>query len=29
MNAEADKQKQEEIEVRNNADSLIYTSEKL
>ncbi len=28
MNAEADKQKQEEIEVRNNADSLIYTSEK-
>ena len=27
MNAEADKQKQEEIEVRNNADSLIYTSE--
>ena len=28
MNAEADKKKQEEIEVRNNADSLIYTSEK-
>ena len=28
MNAEADKQKQEVIEVRNNADSLIYTSEK-
>ena len=28
MNAEADKKKQEEIEIRNNADSLIYTSEK-
>mgnify|MGYP002621166055 CR=1 FL=1 len=28
MNAEADKKKQEEIEVRNNADSMIYTSEK-
>ncbi|MEE0024374.1 molecular chaperone DnaK [Methanobrevibacter sp.] len=28
MNAEADKKKQEEIEVRNNADALIYTSEK-
>jgi molecular chaperone DnaK len=28
MNAEADKQKQEEIEVRNNADSMIYTAEK-
>ncbi len=28
MNAEADKKKTEEIEVRNNADSIIYTSEK-
>ena len=28
MNAEADAKRQEEIEVRNNADSLIYTSEK-
>ncbi|MCK9152553.1 molecular chaperone DnaK [Methanobacterium alcaliphilum] len=28
MNAEEDKKKQEEIEVRNNADSMIYTSEK-
>ena len=28
MNAEADKKRQEEIEIRNNADSLIYTSEK-
>ena len=28
MNAEADKKKTEEIEVRNNADSMIYTSEK-
>ncbi len=28
MNAEADKKKQEEIEVRNNADSMIYTAEK-
>ena len=28
MNAEADKKKQEEIEIRNNADTLIYTSEK-
>ena len=28
MNAEADKKKQKEIEIRNNADSLIYTSEK-
>lgn len=28
MNADADAKKQEEIEVRNNADSLIYTSEK-
>lgn len=28
MNAEADKIKQEEIEVRNNADSMIYTAEK-
>ncbi len=28
MNAEADKKKQEEIEIRNNADSIIYTSEK-
>ncbi|RJS48838.1 MAG: molecular chaperone DnaK [Methanobacterium sp.] len=28
MHAEEDKQKQEEIEVRNNADSMIYTSEK-
>lgn len=27
MNAEADKKKQEEIEVRNNADSMIYTAE--
>jgi molecular chaperone DnaK len=28
MHAEEDKKKQEEIEVRNNADSMIYTSEK-
>ena len=28
MNADADAKRQEEIEVRNNADSLIYTSEK-
>ena len=28
MNAEADAKRQEEIEIRNNADSLIYTSEK-
>ena len=28
MNAEEDKKKQEEIEVRNNADSMIYTDEK-
>ena len=28
MHAEDDKKKQEEIEVRNNADSMIYTSEK-
>ncbi|MGL4669731.1 MAG: molecular chaperone DnaK [Methanobacteriaceae archaeon] len=28
MNAEEDKKKQEEIEVRNNADSMIYTAEK-
>ena len=28
MNAEDDKKKQEEIEVRNNADSMIYTAEK-
>ncbi|MDO9044834.1 MAG: molecular chaperone DnaK [Methanobacteriaceae archaeon] len=28
LHAEEDKQKQEEIEVRNNADSMIYTSEK-
>lgn len=28
MNAEADKAKQKEIEVRNNADSMIYTAEK-
>ena len=28
MNAEADKKKTEEIEVRNNADSIVYTSEK-
>lgn len=28
MNAEADKKKQEEIEIRNNADSMIYTAEK-
>lgn len=28
MNAEADKQKQEEIEVRNNAESLVYNSQK-
>ena len=28
MNAEADRIKQEEIEVRNNADSMIYTAEK-
>ena len=28
MNADADKKRQEEIEIRNNADSLIYTSEK-
>jgi molecular chaperone DnaK len=28
MNAEADKKKTEEIEIRNNADSIIYTSEK-
>lgn len=28
INAEEDKQKQEEIEVRNNADSMIYTAEK-
>ena len=28
MNTEADKKRQEEIEIRNNADSLIYTSEK-
>ena len=28
MNAEADKKRQEEIEIRNNADSLIYSSEK-
>ena len=28
MNAEADKKKTEEIEIRNNADSMIYTSEK-
>ena len=28
MNAEADKKRQEEIEIRNNADSLIYTTEK-
>ncbi len=28
MHAEEDKQKQEEIEVRNNADSMIYTAEK-
>ena len=28
MNAEADKKKTEEIEVRNNANSIIYTSEK-
>jgi len=28
MNAEEDKKKQEEIEVRNNADSIIYTAEK-
>ena len=28
MNAEADKKKQQEIQIRNNADSLIYTSEK-
>lgn len=28
MHAEEDKEKQEEIEVRNNADSMIYTSEK-
>ena len=28
MNAEADKKKTEEIEVKNNADSMIYTSEK-
>ena len=27
-NAEADKKRQEEIEIRNNADSLIYSSEK-
>ena len=28
MNAEADKKKEHEIEVRNNADSMIYTAEK-
>ena len=28
MNAEADKAKQEEIQVRNDADSIIYTAEK-
>lgn len=28
MHAEGDKKKQEEIEVRNNADSMIYTAEK-
>lgn len=28
MNAEEDKKKEEEIEVRNNADSMIYTAEK-
>jgi molecular chaperone DnaK len=28
MHAEEDKKKQEEIEIRNNADSMIYTSEK-
>ena len=28
MNAEADAKRQEEIEIRNNADSVIYTSEK-
>ncbi len=28
IHAEEDKKKQEEIEVRNNADSMIYTSEK-
>ncbi|KZX16704.1 chaperone protein DnaK [Methanobrevibacter cuticularis] len=28
INAEEDKKKQEEIEVRNNADSMIYTAEK-
>ncbi len=28
MNAEEDQKKQEEIEVRNNADSIIYTAEK-
>ena len=28
MNAEEDKKKQEEIETRNNADSMIYTAEK-
>lgn len=28
MNAEADKQKQEEIEVRNNAESLVYNCQK-
>ncbi|KZX10248.1 molecular chaperone DnaK [Methanobrevibacter filiformis] len=28
LNAEDDKKKQEEIEVRNNADSMIYTAEK-
>lgn len=28
MNAEEDKKKQEEIEIRNNADSMIYTAEK-
>ena len=28
MNAEAEAKRQEEIEIRNNADSLIYTSEK-
>ena len=28
QHAEEDKKRQEEIEIRNNADSLIYTSEK-